>query len=551
MADHLSNHLSNCSCVGQIRTSKTKPFVFMYQDKVVKGPYTKGSKRLTRVKEITNLPYHPPCLVTPASIEKEYLTYPNLAFTWDSYSYKESFSTYEYRVMKDSDLKSSTLEDLEGKDLTDLLETWVVLWILKVGDVNLRNTLYSTSTNEFYIVDIDDTSSKDRDHMVWFFNRNPANSSTLLKLIQPFIGRVIDRLETLPYGSNRRVEAIERLKKMKDDEVLEDPMSNLETGPLGKMVWKGMRGFGANYTFSGHSFDVMISALQKYIRRSEVEWAVEVAVECWRMGELDPAPRTNLFNRVSIIAVEDVGVASLDRVCKVVDLLSDKKNRTLDNLIKCVVTLADPSTLKTRVMSHLRHAYGWTEKSRRYGLAIDETENNSLLHLFEECVKAKKREMFLWYSRFISSLSSSLSKVPKVPKTKKPGFNSSTTDPRVKLWEVLYPHLDPSVSLPLMKGYWMASEKAPYIMVAMTVLVYQVERIEMDWVFADYGGKVGSILRGDFIIEEIQSYAIDKHTIQGKRLGKTRKDFVMEGAIVIPEDPRFIDELLQEIYRGE
>lgn len=78
-------------------------------------------------------------------------------------------------------------------------------------------------------------------------------------------------------------------------------------------------------------------------------------------------------------------------------------------------------------------------------------------------------------------------------------------------------------------------------MVAMCCIIYNIETKTV--LLTEYDGK------RDGVIESIHDYAIDKHTKLGRKMGKTRKDFVEVGANVEPEDPRFIDELLLTIYK--
>jgi hypothetical protein len=521
---NLDTLLKTC-VVAQKRTSKNKPFVFISNDVVIKGPYPEGSKRMERIKWFLTMDSHPPCLILPR-IQDNYLVYPNLATRWEKGDlYEESFSEYQYHLMKDCDLRSVNLKDLENRDLTDVLYTWIELCILQVGDVNLRNTLYSETHDRFYIVDVDDTSSKDRfDEEVWFFNRNPKESKALLTLLLPFWHGVIEKVKAGKMDERREIV----LKRME------------EYNNIGKMAWHGMRGKGGNYTYSGHPFDVMISALQKYTRRSEQTWAVEVAVELYRMGELDPAPRSNLFNRVMVIAVEDIGVADINLTLSVISLLIDKKNRTMDNLVAVVNDMASPNTKKTRIMSHLRHAYSNISKSKKYGLVIHEDRHGlATLELFEEALSKRKPEMWLWYAIYLKETANT-----KIDKTTKPYLKSKTTDPSVLLWAALSRHLDRDTFLPLMNGYWFASEKSPYMMVALSCVQFSIKHT------AQVIFESPKEIKHNYIIQSIQDYAIDMHTMVGKRNGKTRADFVNEGALVFPEDDRFIDPLLVEIYKG-
>ena len=57
------------------------------------------------------------------------------------------------------------------------------------------------------------------------------------------------------------------------------------------------------------------------------------------------------------------------------------------------------------------------------------------------------------------------------------------------------------------------------------------------------------IYDGDYTFV-IDNFIIDKHTCQGLQEGAGRELFVHVGAVVVPEDSRFIDPLLKRIYTG-
>jgi hypothetical protein len=527
--------LKKCDGVAQKRTSKNKAFVFYLGNEVIKGPYPKNSKRLKRIEMITKLGYHPPCLLLPKRIDVidgyDYLIYDNLAtFAKFGQVYKETFSSFEYRLLEESDLNPMQVSDMNDGNIPDLLLTWLVLHIYGTGDLNPRNTLWSATHQRFYIVDVEDQrNEKDVKGELFWFNRDPSNKKEYLDLLLPHFEQIIVLLEKLDLNSyeNKKRLVIEKLRAMVP-----------KTTNIGKMCWKGMKFPSAALTYSGHPYDVMISALQKYVRRSEVDLAVQVAAELYRMGELDPAPRSNLFNRVMVIAVEDVGVADLDICLHVIELLLKKENRTLDNLISCVVNLADPDTFKTRVMSHLRHTYANPEKAKRHGLKLPPIVEDNLTE-FEKCVKDGNREMFFYYNNYLSQ-----TKDQKVDATYKPYTKNRTTNPQVCLWVVLSKYLAIDIYLPLANGFWSASESSPYIMVAMCCLIYKNKTNKIVLV-SEYEKKIDL----EYKIPFIHDYAIDKHTRLGRKKGMTRKEFVEEGALVYPEAEEYIDQMLVAIYK--
>src|SRR5438105_4031363 len=86
---------------------------------------------------------------------------------------------------------------------------------------------------------------------------------------------------------------------------------------IGKMKVGGP--FGGSVTYNGHPFDEIVSAIQKYIRRGELEKAYYVTVEA-DLYSLVPAGtkdysnaksrRTAFINRLRVILGEEIGIAS-------------------------------------------------------------------------------------------------------------------------------------------------------------------------------------------------------------------------------------------------
>ena len=56
------------------------------------------------------------------------------------------------------------------------------------------------------------------------------------------------------------------------------------------------------------------------------------------------------------------------------------------------------------------------------------------------------------------------------------------------------------------------------------------------------------MLNGKYDVIKIDDFVIDKHTKDGRSNGMSSKDFVDEGALVIPEDLTYHNELLAKIY---
>ena len=72
--------------------------------------------------------------------------------------------------------------------------------------------------------------------------------------------------------------------------------------------------FRSERIWNGFSLDVLKSALQKYIRRSNVEMAYYVAMELDMFRHADGGKRilTNFYHRLMVIFIEDIGLGNYE-----------------------------------------------------------------------------------------------------------------------------------------------------------------------------------------------------------------------------------------------
>jgi hypothetical protein len=341
----------------------------------------------------------------------------------------------------------------------------------------------------------------------------------------------------------------------------------------GQMVWNGLLGKGTK-TFSGIDFDIAKSALQKYIRRNMPQKAVLVAVEIFRLNEIDGVSAvSNMYNRLAIIANEDIGPADLPLVLEITRVV-ESGDRDIYRLVSMVQLLAESP--KTRMMSHAWRAYSQPEGreiSGKMGLPIDTTftesdlkyieeNNNSDLFLendpntirpyiliFLKRLYEKNFNAYSWVYFFLE-----ISKDITLAKRRKyiNGNQRSTTGKAdILLWKALSKILPPETHDILVEAYYNHSEKRPFLQHATMIALYKLpyEKIDIEPYVNIWRQQttVDQMLNGDFILE-IDPYVIDKHTSKGRAKGATVKEFVNEGAIVIPQDPNYFNETLFNIY---
>jgi ribA/ribD-fused uncharacterized protein len=344
--------------------------------------------------------------------------------------------------------------------------------------------------------------------------------------------------------------------------------------PIGQMVWKGIRG-GATKTYSGIDFDVAKSAMQKYIRRRMTQKAILAGIELYRLGEVGGGPAvTNTFNRIGIIANEDVGVANLPLVLAITQMV-ESGTRDLAALVAMIQLLAESP--KTRLMSHAWRTYAHPEGravARELGVALDtefsatdrdyiETYQNDPIFLesdpvelrdyiliFRRRLEARDLNAFTWAYFFLEAMGQD--KVGKRNKYLDGAHRGTTTHPTILLWQVLGQILPPAVHDILVEAYYNHAENRPFLQHAILIAIYNLGYESFDLTpyieFWRVQPVLTQMVEGQFTLE-VDPFVIDKHTAAGRRSGMTERDFVIEGSIVIPQDPTYYNELMEQIYQ--
>lgn len=537
-------------CVlGQKRTGKNKQFTFIQINddlggkNVIKGPFSREAKdRLLWISEKTqDLPFilHPDKVIT---IEGKYFVlFPNLLEGREigAEKYKESFSNYSYCVLKRTSivkLRDIIQEKWTHKFIPELTRSLVYLFLLGVGDMGMFNILADQENKEVFIIDYGDKRGKTREGPFFYFSKEPAKEK----------GKI-----WLQYAKPYYEEIAEEIKDF-ESEYLETALKCLSQRNIGKMQYQGP--FQAK-TYSGYSIDVVKSALQKYIRRNIPEKALIAAFELYRMEEVGgSAVQTNLFNRMAVIAAEDIGPANLSLVYEVI-AWTLKREKNPGKLASFVLRMAESK--KTRLPSHLWSAYFTPQgmkKARKYGIDLetDEGDHEDLSWDRQDPEEIRlSAEMFYHYLdqgdiRCLNWLRSYLEisgmlQNGKLGKTKlSVKTRKKRKSPIVIIWEILNSFLDVEV---LEEAYYKLTENRPFLMLAVIAVLIESSEDETQEIEID----TFPYLNGKYSFE-IDSYVVDVHTREGKKKGKSRKDFVEEGAVIIPEDMSLHNEILYQIY---
>lgn len=570
------------SITGQKRTAARKQHVFFYDDIVIKGPYKKenAEKVFERAKVFRD--WETPCVVLPLEkIERPegiFISFPNLMKDYElsCEDHKESFGNQiSYKILKDPPvyninqaIKTGEKWIFEKDKIVPLLLGLCHCFLLNVGDMNLRNILVDSKKKLIYIIDYDENRTAVREDGYFYFN-NALSETHGWSQAKRYYKDVAQLLN------------IEHIKTQTAITLLrtydETPKAVENTG-LGQMIYKGIRG-GHSKTFRGIDFDVAKSALQKYIRRRETDKAIKVATELYRFTEIPEAKAcvTNTFNRVAIIAAEDIGPSKLSLVIRVIQEV-EKGNRNFVDLITMVHLLS--ISPKTRIMSHLWWAYANSEgrkMAREAGLVVDDSfkaeDREYIINQMKDCYlfldsdPSSLRPYIVMFDKRLSEsdynaytwASFYLNKVDGIKLEKRKKYmgakNRSTTKPDILLWKVLSKYLSCEIHDTLIEAYYNHTENRPFLAMAIIVAIRRLGLSKFNYEeaverYREKGKTLDYLLRGKYNLV-IDDYAIDKHTMLGRRQGKTLKDFVLDGAKVIPQDPEFYDQRLEELYQNK
>lgn len=619
--DMLNNHI-----MGQKRTGRSKQLLQMGRTRVWKGPYSKSDKVDALMNRSEWLAYwKTPLIVHPLTIidstDGQFVSFPNVDRTMDDVNKikwtwnKESFTDWKYRVMERRSLlklnnavaDNSWIYQTYGRDM---LLALIHLWLLETGDTGLANMMADVEQRKVYIIDYDETRNSPITNNVFYFSKPAGKVHRWYENIGGYYRSVAQEVEDMLNDSNNEIyferikEAVDGLRRFAPD-VTPDTAVPKETiskqPPIvrifrfrrkqmqaiprepamkesvkkdvvtvqnpGQMQWSGP--FGGSTTYSGYPLDEIKSGLQKYIRRGMTEEALQCAIEMWRMAEVGgKSAQSNMYNRLAIIAAEDVGLADTDLVMHVIDHVINRVHTNIDRSPErlCALVQKLVEAKKTRLMSHLWRTFAVKEGKEcarshklvvdddqievegldRYFLPSDSKELIPLAKMFHLRLSERNYLCIGWAAKYID-----LSKGCKVKARRR------RTNPVIILWEMMREFLpDPCVDI-LSKAYFTLSEKRPPLMMAISWILFHSDPIYRNiedeltkntdiWKSSEY---LAVLLEGKYKLT-LHDYVIDTHTKRGSLMGRNRKNFVQEGASIENENLRFHVPIFEEIYRN-
>ena len=276
-------------------------------------------------------------------------------------------------------------------------------------------------------------------------------------------------------------------------------------------------------TYSYFEYDEVKSALQKSIRRGNEMEAIQWCLEGFLTNDIC---RTNVWNRLIVISMEDVGLADINAVTVVYKLSQDKDN--IQSIITAVLYLA--RSLKTRVNDWAIHMY-CEFNNQEYNKNLEPPETLKV-YLIQNL---KKKDLFksLWY---IKALCHTPEKVT--------GKYKNAQIYILETFDELYPknkYIATLYELAMSKNFrW--NEKSRLIHTQICHMVIY-DLIPKDIVSTIEPDQKLQQLADDHKLRKnllgMPDYAVDKHTLRGRQMGKNIKDFMESGGVLINEDQKW------------
>lgn len=339
---------------------------------------------------------------------------------------------------------------------------------------------------------------------------------------------------------------------------------------LTEPVYNGMR--GPSKIRGDIDVDVAKSALQKAIRRGDVSLAWTMALRLNEFLNVDDGKgkpvRSNMLNRLPVIAGEDIGMGDMDVVMKVeeyVNKIRDSGELCNPELIECITMMC--MAKKSRLGSHVNAVFYQVLSTPEYFEDLeklrpgildtmksiesrcdtdlsawkDVNEKDALLigrcqWLLENAKTDDEKMATFFYMRHLLN-SENKYKIPRgYPKKR-----NISSEPIFFVWNAMMEIVDDDVKKERLelcyKMFLNENERHIYLVLGLFVYFFldEIESsddLDIDTVINENRGveKIIESVMNDKI--EIPEYAIDKHTKKGRSKGKDTIDFAVEGAVV-------------------
>ena len=316
----------------------------------------------------------------------------------------------------------------------------------------------------------------------------------------------------------------------------------------------------------GYKLDMLKSGMQKYLRRREFEkmsWCVmEIfKFELWAEDEKEKKMCkgiiSNLLNRIIVMMDEELLFCEVQNYLllrKFIEMFeSDRKNGGKFLVLICR-TLAN-----SRLLRRASDIRAFWDFRIRFGNEKDAVElsDEEYFNKFVECFERKDDECFKWMFKIFNG------------KKKGDVMRFRRKDNIYMIWEYLFSRKNVKgngiykelLEYKLREFYKLNRGERFMFLVNSIDLVMKCDGKETIFVSVHISQirKELSRYEQDFVemykksmeYMTIDEYAIDMHTSMGRKMGKNRKDFALEGSIVVKEDTEFLVKEWRDFYVKE
>ena len=350
--------------------------------------------------------------------------------------------------------------------------------------------------------------------------------------------------------------------------VTEQPLKNNQkkmslSKPANSMI--AYRTCFSSVSHHGYKLDMLKSGMQKYLRRREFEkmtWCVmEIfKFELWAEDEKEKKMCkgiiSNLLNRIIVMMDEELLFCEVQNYVllrKFIEMFeSDRKNGGKFLVLICR-TLAN-----SRLLRRASDIRAFWDFRIRFGNEKDvELSDQEYFNKFVECFERKDDECFKWMFKIFNG------------KKKGDKVRFRRKDNIYMIWEYLFSRenvkgngIYKELLEYKLREFYKLNRGERFMFLANSIdLVMKCDGKETIFVSVHISQirKELSRYEQDFVemykksmeYMTIDEYAIDMHTSMGRKMGKNRKDFALEGSIVVNEDTEFLVKEWRDFYVKE
>ena len=347
---------------------------------------------------------------------------------------------------------------------------------------------------------------------------------------------------------------------------------------IGQMKW---RTCFSSISYAGYKLDILKSALQKYLRRREYEKMMWCCSEIYMFHSLATTDKekqaakgiiSNMVNRLIIMMDEEMLFAEVGKYMKCMEWIKEFDKGGRDNfslLVKVCKTMLGARMLRLNsdIYSYWWRGAGVYKVVKVPGLGWEEMLYTPI-EVHQECQEILKDEdgncwayeyenLLMFIAAFRAGHSSCYYWALAMFHCDKKGTRRffRRTDSVYIIWEYLFKvagddeKLRKCLDLKL-KQFFVKTRHEQHIWLssAISILLHKDKLdFEEEWDIDVSEEEVAGIFQ-DRNYLKIDDYAIDMHCSAGRKLGKKKADFALEGCLVVGEDKEYYNRDWRDLY---